>query len=226
VKEAAPRFVILLGPPGAGKGTQADKLAGELRIPHVSSGDLFRDNLARLTPLGLEARRYMDEGKLVPDDLTVAMVMARLAEPDCRRGAILDGFPRTIAQAEALEKALAEKHDRVQAAINIQVPEDELVRRLSGRRTCQDCQAAYHMEFNPPMKPGVCDVCGGELIQRSDDQPETVKKRLAVYAEETAPLIDFYRSRGVLKDVDGSAGIELVHHAILDVLDVPERKHE
>lgn len=217
-----PWYIVLLGAPGAGKGTQAARLSEALGIPHVASGDLFRDNLERRTPLGLQARRYMDEGKLVPDDVTVAMVMARLAEDGCRAGVLLDGFPRTTVQAQALDRALAEKGTGVRAVLCIRVPEQDLITRLSGRLICKSCQAAYHVVFNPPKVAGVCDVCGGELYQRPDDTLETVKRRLRVYVNQTAPLIEYYLQQGVLQEVDGAQDIDAVHQSILEALGVPE----
>lgn len=210
-----PKHYILLGAPGAGKGTQAAMLIVALGIPHVASGDLFREHLGKGTELGLLAKQYMDEGKLVPDDVTVRMVLERLAQPDCAKGAILDGFPRTIAQAQALERALAENGRRIQAALYIRVSTEELLRRLGGRYTCKNCGAVYHIVFDPPKQPGVCDRCGGPLYQRPDDTPETAKKRLDVYFEQTAPLIQYYRQQGLLREIDGEQPIEAVHAALL-----------
>lgn len=210
-----PKYYILLGAPGAGKGTQAAMLIVALGIPHVASGDLFREHLSKGTELGLLAKQYMDEGKLVPDDVTVRMVLGRLAQPDCAKGAILDGFPRTIAQAQALERALAENGRRIQAALYIRVSTEELLRRLSGRYTCKNCGTVYHMIFDPPKQPGVCDRCGGPLYQRPDDTLETAKKRLDVYFEQTAPLIQYYRQQGLLREIDGEQPIEAVHAALL-----------
>jgi adenylate kinase len=207
---AEPRYVVLLGPPASGKGTQAARLREELDLPHVASGDLFRENLKNETELGLKAKTYMDRGALVPDDVTIAMVMDRLSRPDCADGALLDGFPRTIAQAEALDEALAEQGLRISSVPNIVVPDDVLVDRVSGRRLCRTCGASYHVKFNPPQQPGVCDKDGGELYQRDDDRPETVRKRLKVYWEQTSPLIDHYRDQGVLVEVDGDQSIDAV----------------
>mgnify|MGYP000027826825 CR=1 FL=1 len=213
------RHIILIGAPGAGKGTQATVLSGMLGIPHVSSGDLFRDNLKRETPLGLQAKSYMEKGELVPDDVTVAMVRDRLSQADCNdRGAILDGFPRTVEQARALDEVLAQDGKKIDTVIYFQVSEAALVERLTGRRICRNCQAVYHTLFNPPKVEGVCDVCGGELYQRADDQPETVKNRLQVYFEQTLPLIDFYKQKGLLHTVDGQQDIEAVRAALLDVI--------
>jgi adenylate kinase len=205
-----PRYVVLLGPPASGKGTQAAMLREALNLPHVASGDLFRENLKNETELGKKARVYMDRGELVPDDVTIGMVMDRLRRPDCAGGALLDGFPRTIAQAEALERALAEKGQRISLVPNITVPDEVLVERVSGRRLCRTCGESYHVIFNPPKQPGVCDNDGGELYQRDDDQPETVRQRLSVYWEQTSPLIGYYRDQGVLVEVDGDQSIDSV----------------
>jgi adenylate kinase len=205
-----PRYVVLLGPPASGKGTQATRLREELDIPHVASGDLFRENLKNETELGLRAKAYMDRGELVPDDVTIAMVMDRLSRPDCANGALFDGFPRTIAQAEALDEALAEHGHWISAVPYIAVPDDVLVERVSGRRLCRTCGESYHVRFNPPQIPGVCDKDGGALYQRDDDRPETVRKRLKVYWEQTSPLIDYYRDQGVLVEIDGDQSIDAV----------------
>ena len=205
-----PRYIVLLGPPASGKGTQAAKLRDALDLPHIASGDLFRENLKNETGLGLKAKEYMDRGELVPDDLTIAMVMDRLGRADCAGGALLDGFPRTIAQAEALDEALAAQGHKVSVVPYIAVPEEVLVERVSGRRLCRVCGESYHVKFNPPQQPGVCDTDGGELYQRDDDKPETVRKRLEVYWEQTSPLIDYYRSQGVLVEVNGDQSIEAV----------------
>lgn len=213
-----PNYYILLGAPGAGKGTQAAMLILALGIPHVASGDLFREHLSKGTELGLLAKQYMDEGKLVPDDVTVRMVLERLAQPDCTEGAILDGFPRTIAQAQALERALSANGQRIKAALYIKASADELLRRLSGRYTCKNCGAVYHIIFDPPKQPGVCDKCGGALYQRADDTPETARKRLDVYFQQTAPLIEYYRQQGLLREIDGEQPIEAVHQALLKAI--------
>jgi len=207
---AEPRFIILLGPPASGKGTQATRLREALDLPHVASGDLFRENLKHETELGLKARVYMDRGDLVPDDVTIAMVMYRLSQPDCTGGALLDGFPRTIAQAEALDKALAVQGYNISLVPNIAVPDDVLVERVSGRRLCRTCGESYHVQFNPPKQPGVCDRDGGELYQRDDDRPETVRQRLKVYWDQTSPLIDYYRRQGVLVKINGDQSIDAV----------------
>ncbi len=205
-----PRFIILLGPPASGKGTQAARLREALNLPHVASGDLFRENLKNETELGLKAKVYMDRGDLVPDDVTIAMVMERLSRPDCAGGALLDGFPRTIAQAEALDRALAERGYKISLVPYIAVPDEILIERVSGRRLCRVCGEAYHIKFNLPKQPGVCDKDGGELYQRDDDKPETVRKRLEVYWEQTSPLIDYYRRQEVLVEVDGDQPIDAV----------------
>ena len=213
-----PRYVVLLGAPGAGKGTQAVKLAEALGIPHVSSGDLFRENLRKETELGLLARSYMDKGDLVPDDVTIAMVMDRLSQRDCVAGAILDGFPRTLAQAQALDEALATQEQRIAEAPYIRVAEKTLLLRLGGRWTCKQCKAVYHELFSPTQVRGQCDACGGGLYQRADDTPETHKKRIDVYMAQTQPLIDYYRSAGVLREIDGESDVETVYHALLDAM--------
>ena len=200
--------IILLGPPGAGKGTQAQELKKRLGIAHVASGDLFREAMEEGTELGLVAKSYIERGELVPDEVTIAMILERLDEPDCREGVILDGFPRTIEQAKALEEALAERGEAIAAVLYIRVSDEVIVERLSGRRICRNCQANYHVIFNPPKRPGVCDLCGGELYQREDDRPETVRKRLEVYLAQTAPLIEYYRKAGLLTEIDGEQDIE------------------
>ena len=211
-------FLVLLGGPGAGKGTQAERLSQALDIPQVSTGDLFRENLKKETELGLLAKGYMERGELVPDEVTVGMVRERLARSDAGRGAILDGFPRTIAQAEALEKLLAELGHKLAVVPNIEVPEDVLLARLAGRWTCRKCGAMYHQLFSPPHEEGVCDRCAGELYQRSDDTPETQKHRIVVYFEQTAPLIDYYREKGLLVEVDGRPGIDQIQAELLKVI--------
>jgi len=203
-----PKYIVLLGPPASGKGTQAARLKEMLDLPHVASGDLFRENLQNETELGQKAKIYMDRGELVPDDVTIAMVMERLSRPDCANGALLDGFPRTIAQAEALDQALAQQGHGISIVPYIAVPDEVLIERVSGRRLCRLCGESYHVRFNPPKQPGVCDKDGGELYQRDDDKPETVRKRLQVYWEQTSPLIDYYRDQGVLVEVDGDQPID------------------
>lgn len=201
------RFVILLGPPGAGKGTQAKRLSEGLSLPHISSGEIFREHLRADSELGKQARAYMDRGDLVPDNLTISMIADRLNEPDCARGAILDGFPRTPAQAEGLREILSGQGRQVSVVLLIAVPEDELVRRLSGRLVCEAAGHVYHTEFNPPETSGICDIDGSELHQREDDKPETVRARIKVYMNKTEPLIEYYRSRGLLTEVDGAQPI-------------------
>jgi adenylate kinase len=211
-------FLVLLGGPGAGKGTQAERLSETLGIPQVSTGDLFRENLKKETELGLLAKGYMERGELVPDEVTVGMVRERLRRPDAAKGAIMDGFPRTIAQAEAFEALLAEMGSKLTVVPSIQVPEDVLLARLAGRWTCKKCGAMYHQLFSPPQEAGVCDKCGGELYQRPDDTPETQKHRIEVYFEQTAPLIDYYRAKGLLVEVDGRAGIDEIQAELLDII--------
>lgn len=209
--DSSSRHIILLGAPGAGKGTQASALSEKLDLPHVSSGDLFRDNLKNQTPLGLLAKSYMEKGELVPDDVTVAMVRERLSRPDCdTKGALLDGFPRTLEQAKALDSVLAQDNKRIDAVILIQVPEDVLVARLTGRWICRQCQTPFHNLYNPPKQAGKCDVCGGELYQRADDQIETVGNRLKVYFSQTMPLVEFYKQQGLVKEVNGEQEIDRV----------------
>jgi adenylate kinase len=211
-------YIILLGAPGAGKGTQAVMLAEKKGLVQVASGDLFRKALQQETELGKKAKVYMDKGQLVPDEITIAMVLERLAKPDCQKGAILDGFPRTIEQAKALDKALAEQSRAIDKVVNIKVTEAEVIKRLSGRWICRDCQTPYHETDNPPKVSGKCDRCGGELYQRDDDKPETVKKRLKVYEKETAPLVDYYKKAGKLVEVAGESGPEAIHQKIIAAL--------
>jgi adenylate kinase len=206
--------IVLIGAPGAGKGTQAAGLANELGLAHVASGDMFRDAMAKRTPLGVRAKEYVDRGELVPDEITVGMVIDRLGEADATQGVILDGFPRNVPQAEALDRALTEKGLRVDQAIYLAVDNDELLKRLSGRWLCRQCQASYHEVFNPPSVAGRCDRCGGELYQRDDDTIETARRRLDVYFEQTLPIIDYYRGRGVLDQVDGQQSIPAVKAAM------------
>lgn len=208
-------YIVLIGAPGAGKGTQAATLASELGLAHVASGDMFRDAMARRTPLGIEAKEFVDRGELVPDENTVGMVIDRIGEPDAVKGVILDGFPRNVPQAEVLDRALAEKGLRVDQALYLAVQKDELLRRLSGRWLCRQCQASYHEVFNPPAVAGKCDKCGGELYQREDDSLETAKRRLGVYFEQTTPVIAYYRARGVLDEIDGQQSIPEVREAML-----------
>ena len=210
--------IIMLGAPGAGKGTQAKKIAAKYNIPHISTGDIFRANIKNGTELGKKAKTYMDQGLLVPDDLVVDLVVDRVGQDDCERGYVLDGFPRTIPQAEALTKALADMGQKVDYAIDVDVPDENIVRRMSGRRACVVCGATYHVVYAPTKKEGICDTCGGELILRDDDKPETVQKRLNVYHEQTQPLIDYYTEAGILKTVDGTVDIDDVFQSIVDIL--------
>ena len=202
------RFLALLGPPMSGKGTQAARLTQLLGIPQISSGDLFRDNIKNQTNLGLEAKKYMDRGDLVPDEVTIGMVKERLHREDCLRGALLDGFPRTIPQAEALDEILVGVDASLAVVISVAVPEDVLVERACGRRICRTCGQSYHLKFGPPKAPGICDKDGGELYQRNDDKPETVRQRLEVYQAQTSPLVEFYRARGILQEVNGDQTID------------------
>lgn len=213
--------VILFGPPGSGKGTQSEFVVQQLGIPQVGTGDLFRQEVTAGTELGIKARQYMDKGDLVPDDLTVAMFKKRLEEPDCAGGVLLDGFPRTIGQAEALDEVMEQLGRRVDHVIYIRVPLDILVNRLSGRLTCPRCGHTYHPEFNPPRQPGICDRDGAELIQREDDSPATARKRIYVYIEETLPVLRHYRSKGVVSHVEGEGEIEDIRGQIFKILAVP-----
>ena len=210
--------IIMLGAPGAGKGTQAKMIADKYGVPHISTGDIFRANIKNGTELGMEAKKYMDQGLLVPDELTVRILLDRVAQDDCKNGYVLDGFPRTIPQAEVLDSELTKLGDHIDYAINVDVPDENLVKRMSGRRACLTCGATYHIEHVPPKKEGICDVCGSELVLRDDDKPETVKNRLNVYHEQTQPLIDFYTEKGVLKTVDGTVPMEEVFAAITAIL--------
>ena len=210
--------VVMLGAPGAGKGTQAKKIAAKYNIPHISTGDIFRAIIKNGTELGKKAKTYMDQGLLVPDELVVDLVVDRVNQEDCADGYVLDGFPRTIPQAEALTKALASQGQKLDYAIDVDVPDENIVRRMSGRRACVGCGATYHLEYAPTKKEGICDVCGGELILRDDDKPETVEKRLGVYHEQTQPLIDYYTNAGILKRVDGTVDIEEVFQAVVQIL--------
>lgn len=213
-----PTYIVLLGPPGAGKGTQAQIVSERLGLPHISSGDIFRENLKQETELGKLARGYMDRGELVPDDVTIAMIRERLSRPDTAPGALLDGFPRTPAQAEALANMLEELGGEVNAVPYIKVPEDVLIERLTGRWTCRAHGHVFHEKFNPPQKPGVCDYDGSELYQREDDKAETVIRRIRVYLEQTAPLIAYYQERGLLIEIDGTQPIEQVAEDLMAAL--------
>ena len=211
-------YIVFLGAPGAGKGTQAARVAQQLKLAHIATGDLFRQAQARGTALGLEAKAYMEKGALVPDEITIKMVLERLAAPDCKGGVIFDGFPRSLAQAQALDKALARQGKAVDKVIYIKVAEGELLKRLGGRWICRQCQAPYHEISSPPKIKGKCDKCGGELYQRADDTEETVKKRLVTYFNETAPLIDYYSKTGKLMEVDGEGVLENVERRIVESL--------
>ena len=210
--------LIMLGAPGAGKGTQAKMIAKKYQIPHISTGDIFRANIKSQTELGMKAKSFMDQGMLVPDELTVKILLDRVAQEDCKNGYILDGFPRTIPQAEVLDKALTELGDKIDYAVNVHVPDENIVNRMSGRRACVSCGGTYHVVYAPTKKEGICDACGGELILRDDDKPETVQKRLAVYHEQTQPLIDFYQNKGILVEVDGTKEMAEVFEAIVAIL--------
>lgn len=210
--------IIMLGAPGAGKGTQAKMIADKYAIPHISTGDIFRANIKNGTALGTEAKKYMDQGLLVPDELTVKILLDRVSNEDCKNGYVLDGFPRTIPQAEVLDKALVELGDSIDFALDIDVPDEAIVRRMSGRRACVACGATYHIENVPPKKDGICDKCESELILRDDDKAETVKKRLDVYHDQTQPLIEFYSNKGVLKSIDGTKDLDSIFGAIVSIL--------
>ncbi len=210
--------IIMLGAPGAGKGTQAKKIAEKYGIPHISTGDIFRANIKNNTELGKKAKEYMDQGLLVPDELTLDLVMDRLAQEDAKKGYVLDGFPRTIPQAEALTKALEEKSEEIDYAVNVEVADEVIINRMAGRRACVSCGGTYHVQFNPTKKEGICDACGGELILRDDDKPETVKRRLEVYHEQTQPLIDYYTKAGKIVEVDGTLEMAEVFAAIIEIL--------
>ncbi|MGD0610945.1 MAG: adenylate kinase [Anaerolineales bacterium] len=214
-----PKYIVLLGPPGVGKGTQAKRIAEHARLPHISSGDLFRENIKNGSQLGKQAESYINKGELVPDDVTIAMIRDRLSRPDCRDGALLDGFPRTTVQAEALAKLLAEFSGRVNFVPYITASEATLVERLSGRWICQAQGHVFHEKYNPPKKAGVCDIDGSELRQREDDRAETVKRRIQVYFQQTAPLIAYYRERGLLAEVNGAQPIEKVTADLMTVLE-------
>ena len=210
--------IIMLGAPGAGKGTQAKKIAEKYDIPHISTGDIFRANIKNGTELGQKAKTYMDQGLLVPDELVCDLVVDRVQQDDCKKGYILDGFPRTIPQAESLDAALSRLGEAVDYAINVEVPDENIVKRMGGRRACVGCGATYHLVYAAPKKEGICDNCGAELILRDDDKPETVQKRLGVYHEQTQPLIDYYTKKGILKEVDGTMDMRDVFKAIVEIL--------
>lgn len=210
--------IIMLGAPGAGKGTQAKMIAEKYSIPHISTGDIFRSNIKNGTELGTKAKAYMDQGLLVPDELTCDLVVDRINQDDCKKGYILDGFPRTIPQAKALTAALEKRNTSIDYAIDVEVPDENIVNRMGGRRACTGCGATYHVTYNPPKTENVCDACGETLILRDDDKPETVQKRLTVYHEQTQPLIDYYKEAGVLKVIDGTVDMKDVFAAIVDIL--------
>lgn len=210
--------IIMLGAPGAGKGTQAKKIAAKYGIPHISTGDIFRANIKNGTELGKKAKTYMDQGLLVPDELTCDLVVDRIGQEDAKKGYVLDGFPRTIPQAEALTAALDKLGEAIDFAIDVDVPDENIVNRMGGRRACLKCGATYHVQFAPPAKEGICDACGEALVLRDDDKPETVQKRLSVYHAQTQPLIDYYSGKGVLRTVDGTKDLEEVFGQICQIL--------
>ena len=212
--------LIIMGPPGAGKGTQAALIKAEYQIPHISTGDMFREAIKNETPLGMEAKSYMDKGQLVPDSVTIGLVKERLAKPDCQEGFLLDGFPRTIPQAEALNEILKELDIKLDAVVNIDVDDSVLIDRIVGRRVCPICKAGYHVKYLQPKVEGVCDECGGQLVQRKDDTEETVKNRLEVYANQTKPLLEFYESYGLVKSIDGIGEIDVIFNNIKLSLEV------
>ncbi len=210
--------IVMLGAPGAGKGTQAAMICEKYQIPHISTGDIFRSNIKNGTELGKKAKEYMDQGKLVPDELTIQLLLDRVEKEDCAAGYVLDGFPRTIPQAEVLTEALAKTGEKVDYAVNVDVPDANIVHRMSGRRSCPKCGASYHTEYIPPKAEGICDACGSNLIQRDDDKAETVQNRLAVYHDQTQPLIDYYEKAGVLRTVDGTKDKDEVFRDIVAIL--------
>jgi adenylate kinase len=218
-KEVKIMKIVMLGAPGAGKGTQAKMIASKYQIPHISTGDIFRANIKNGTELGKKAKQYMDQGLLVPDELTVDLVIDRLSQEDCAKGYILDGFPRTIPQAQALDVALAKRGEKMDYAIDVDVPDENIVNRMSGRRACTGCGATYHIINNPSAKGDLCEVCGEKLVQRDDDKPETVAKRLGVYHDQTQPLIEYYTGQSILKTVDGTQDMNDVFAAITNILE-------
>ena len=209
--------IVLLGPPGAGKGTQAKSISNRYSIPHISTGDIFRKNISEETPLGIEAKQYMDNGQLVPDEVTINMVKDRLTWEDCKNGYLLDGFPRTVAQAEALQEFLDSRNENLDTALCIEVPSSFILERMTGRRVCGSCGASYHVKFNPTKVEGICDVCGSEVVQRKDDREDTVRERLDVYERQTQPLIDFYKEKNLLSTVDGTKAINEVFNDICEL---------
>ena len=218
--------LIFLGPPGVGKGTQAVKLSQKYGIPHISTGDALREAVARKTEIGLKAKSYMDRGALVPDEVVIGIIRERLDRDDCRSGFILDGFPRTVKQAEALDEILKTMRMELDAVLNVEAPDDVIIERLSGRRTCRSCGRVYHIIYMPPKKEGVCDVCGGELYQRDDDKPEAIARRLQVYKEQTAPLIEYYEGKGKLHRIDGSQDVDGVFRQITGLLEGEKADYE
>lgn len=210
--------IVMLGAPGAGKGTQAQKIAHRYNIPHISTGDILRANIKNGTELGKKAKEYMDRGLLAPDELVAGIIVDRTSKEDCAAGYVLDGFPRTLAQARQLGQSLKEKGEKPDFAVNVEVPDKVIIERMAGRRTCPVCGAAYHLEYAPPREPGVCDICGGALVLRDDDSPQTVERRLKVYHEQTEPLIGYYEKEGILRNVDGTADIDEVFKAIAGIL--------
>ena len=211
-------YIIMLGAPGAGKGTQADILSQEMNLPHIASGDLFRQALEERTEVGLLAKSYMDKGELVPDEIAIKLILERINQPDCVSGCLFDGFPRTLHQAKVLDKALKEQGKTIDKAIYIEVPNEELVKRLSGRWLCRTCQTPYHIINSPPKTPGKCDKCGGKLYQRSDDREETVKDRLSIFFAQTVPILDYYKKQGKLIRVNGNLGMQGVAREIISAL--------
>lgn len=210
--------IIMLGAPGAGKGTQAKRIAEKYSLPHISTGDIFRANIKNGTELGNKAKSYMDKGSLVPDEITIGMLIDRINDKDCVNGYVLDGFPRTLAQASSLDEALAKRNEKIDYAIDVDVPDENIINRMGGRRACLNCGATYHLEFIPTKVEGICDNCGNEIVIREDDKPETVKKRLEVYHAQTQPLIDYYSNKDILKSVDGTLEIDEVFRAIVHIL--------
>ena len=210
--------IIMLGAPGAGKGSQASRIANEYHLPHISTGDIFRANLKEETELGKQAKSFMDKGELVPDDITIAMLLNRIHEEDCKNGYILDGFPRTIPQAEALTEALAKEGEKIDLALDVEAPDDLIIKRMGGRRTCPNCSAIYHIETLKPKKEGICDLCGSELMQRKDDNEETVKNRLKIYHEMTEPLISYYKKENVLEEIDGTENLDKVFETVKEII--------
>jgi adenylate kinase len=218
VEEEFEMLVVIMGPPGAGKGTQAEKLAKEFALPHISTGEIFRGAVKEGTEMGKKAKEYMDKGMLVPDEIVIGIVKERLAKPDCNEGVLLDGFPRTVEQAEALDEVLDELQIKISAVVNVDVHEEELISRLTGRRVCRNCGATYHLKFNPPKVRNICDHCSGELYQRSDDTIDTVKERLVIYQKQTFPIIEYYEHQDLFKSVDGARGIDEVFDDLADHL--------